>query len=599
MPAQRTVLAVLRTSAAKDWPRFGRVGTIEGRGLSPTLPPEQPVPRRFLTLTLLLAARAACAAPAEVRGTWLTSTGVDHIRTGGSTATVMADLKNIGLNATYVESWKNGYTNYPSPTLKNLTGGADRSSFLGTTRNLMKETTLQAHRQGLTHTAWFEYGFSPQFLSGTAAPSNPLAVYMRDQGWLLKDQAGNYSNSTNQFGWMNPAVPQVRQFMINIVLEAVNRYDLDGIQFDDRLAWPQTLGWDATTASLYQAQTGRTLPTSMTDANFREWRQDKVTEFALELKAAVKAVRPELRISVSPSVTSFSDVNYNAEWPLWVDQGIFDEYVPQVYRFGISSFNSTIPGQTSQFTPNDLDKYLVGIAINTGPINTAADVQAMITKSRTEGAEGHVLWYSAGVRDSYPSQLTSFYNVAGQGPAQNPYFPADWRPAPTIATAVSGVANTWEATVAAAGRYTVVAKMGTSATSLWQELYSLLLDPSTAAHVTIAGASQVELLVDRRTTGVLVGDFNDDGQVDAADYTVWRDTFGTNVFSATGADGDGNGVISAVDLDTWRRNFGRSLASAAVVVAIPEPGAVVILLLALLSRRFIMEIGNETTGRLR
>jgi uncharacterized lipoprotein YddW (UPF0748 family) len=552
---------------------------------------------RSLALILLLLVRAACAAPAELRGTWLTTTGVDHIRTGGSTATVMADLKNIGLNATYVESWKNGYTNYPSPTLKNLTGGADRSTFLGTTRDLMKETTIHAHRQGLTHTAWFEYGFSPQFLSGTAAPSNPLAVYMRDQGWLLKDQAGAYSNSTNQFAWMNPAVPQVRQFLINVVLEAVNRYDLDGIQFDDRLAWPQTLGWDSTTAALYLADTGRALPTSINDTNFRNWRQDQVTEFAQELKAAVKAVRPELRISVSPSVTNFSDINYNAEWPVWVDQGIFDEYIPQIYRSGITSFNNTIPGQTSQFTPNDLDKYLVGIAINTSPINTAADTQAMITKSRTEGAAGHVLWYSAGVRDTYPTQLTSFYNVAGQGPAQNPYFPADWRPAPTVATAVPGVTNTWEATVATAGRYTVVAKMGTSATSLWQEMYSLLLDPSAATRVTIAGASQVELLVDRRTTGVLVGDFNDDGKVDTADYTVWRDTVGTNVFSATGADGDGNGAITNADLDTWRRNFGRSLASAAVVVAIPEPAAMPLLLLALLSRRFIKKSATNRTGQ--
>lgn len=54
------------------------------------------------------------------------------------------------------------------------------------------------------------------------------------------------------------------------------------------------------------------------------------------------------------------------------------------------------------------------------------------------------------------------------------------------------------------------------------------------------------------------------------------------------ADGDGNGAITNADLDTWRRNFGRSLASAALVVAIPEPSTLVFLLLGatmLLTRR--------------
>ena len=33
------------------------------------------------------------------------------------------------------------------------------------------------------------------------------------------------------------------------------------------------------------------------------------------------------------------------------------------------------------------------------------------------------------------------------------------------------------------------------------------------------------------------GDYNGDGTVDAADYTVWRDTFGQEVDEGTGADG--------------------------------------------------------------
>ena len=52
----------------------------------------------------------------------------------------------------------------------------------------------------------------------------------------------------------------------------------------------------------------------------------------------------------------------------------------------------------------------------------------------------------------------------------------------------------------------------------------------------------------------LVGDYNRDGKVDAADYTVWRDTLGSNTFMA--ADGNGNGTIDASDLTKWKTDLG-------------------------------------------
>ena len=51
-------------------------------------------------------------------------------------------------------------------------------------------------------------------------------------------------------------------------------------------------------------------------------------------------------------------------------------------------------------------------------------------------------------------------------------------------------------------------------------------------------------------------DYNNDGTVDAADYSVWRDTLGQNVDPGTGADGNGNGVIDVGDYDEWKANFG-------------------------------------------
>src|SRR5262249_5803392 len=54
-----------------------------------------------------------------------------------------------------------------------------------------------------------------------------------------------------------------------------------------------------------------------------------------------------------------------------------------------------------------------------------------------------------------------------------------------------------------------------------------------------------------------VADYNRDGVVDAADYTVWRDSLG-QMGSSLNADGDGNGMVDANDFDVWKMHFGET-----------------------------------------
>ena len=72
---------------------------------------------------------------------------------------------------------------------------------------------------------------------------------------------------------------------------------------------------------------------------------------------------------------------------------------------------------------------------------------------------------------------------------------------------------------------------------------------------------------------LLAGDYNGDGTVNAPDYNVWRDTFGSTVELA--GDGNGNGVIDAADYNVWRDNFGTGVA------AVPEPTNLVMLMMAM------------------
>jgi hypothetical protein len=73
----------------------------------------------------------------------------------------------------------------------------------------------------------------------------------------------------------------------------------------------------------------------------------------------------------------------------------------------------------------------------------------------------------------------------------------------------------------------------------------------------------------------LLGDYNDDGIVDTADYLVWREHLGDpnedNILNR----GDGANGVDAADYDVWRQHYGTLYAHGrgALAAAVPEPAA--------------------------
>lgn len=101
------------------------------------------------------------------------------------------------------------------------------------------------------------------------------------------------------------------------------------------------------------------------------------------------------------------------------------------------------------------------------------------------------------------------------------------------------------------------------------------------------------------------GDFNRDGYVDAADYTLWRDTQGQVGFGlatdVTGPNlqGSPDGVVDASDYAIWLANFGRSVnAGTATSTVAPEPSTALLgiatLLLGVVAGRSRREVGGAT-----
>jgi hypothetical protein len=69
----------------------------------------------------------------------------------------------------------------------------------------------------------------------------------------------------------------------------------------------------------------------------------------------------------------------------------------------------------------------------------------------------------------------------------------------------------------------------------------------------------------------VMGDYNKNTVVDAADYVVWRDTLG-QIGTSLAADGNDNGEIDAGDFDVWQSNFGATAdAPGSSAAAVPEP----------------------------
>jgi uncharacterized lipoprotein YddW (UPF0748 family) len=523
------------------------------------------------------------AAPPEVRGTWVTTTGLTNpdstVFSPATTTARFRQLHDIGLNSVYMDVWRDGYTYYHSPTLQQ-TIGAGIYPGLGS-RDLLAETLIQSHRNGMAQIGWWQYGFAAKFGNPTTS-NTELAGYMRNRGWLLQDASGAFTNSSNSFAWMNPIVPQVRTFLKSIVLDAVRNYDLDGIQFDDRLAWPVQFGYDNVTRDAYLAETGRPLPANYTDAHFKAWRASKITSFAQELIAELKAVRPNLIISVAPSVYPFSYDSYCVDWPAWKNLDMFDEFVPQVYRNTYQSFNdswdgvgsSTTGGQV-QFMTGRREDFAAGISINTssGTPNPWTEIAPSIDLVRaTSGVAGHVLWYSQGVLNTYAAQAAAYYNVGGNGPALRPDLPSDWRPAPVVATEIAP--DSWQLQVPGTGRYQIIAR----SSDVWSIYQSTVLPGGTFTLDLLADS--LELLVDRR--GYIAGDANLDGRVDLDDFNTLASNFGQAVNGWALGDFTLNGTVDLDDFNILASHFGLGAGAdgvvdagdwAALAAVVPEPGS--------------------------
>ncbi|MEM7624687.1 MAG: family 10 glycosylhydrolase [Planctomycetota bacterium] len=461
---------------------------------------------------LLVTGLAACSSvsraesmkqpPPEVRGTWMTTTANTALASPENTAASMKKLRDIGLNTVYVETWKNGYTQFPSPTLEKAIGVERRPDLMpghanypaytpgmSGPRDLLEETLIQAHRNQLIYIAWFEYGFMASYKD----TNNELRQQYPE--WMTTTQDGSLVSDQNPFVWMNPLRPETRELLLGIVVDAVDKYDLDGVQLDDRIAWPVTMGYDDYTVEAYKKEhKGQAPPDDPRDKRWVAWRAKKVGEFAEQFYTELKQRRPNLIVSISPAIYPWSLDNYACDWKTWSHNGWMDEYVPQIYRNNFERVKKDWPAQMKAAGRDRQGDLIAGLrVVGAGPDTAWPDLRQKMNLVRRGNAGGHCHWFSRGVLEVYPEQLMQYYDVANDGQAKHPKLPTDWRPAPIRAT--KGETG-WAAEVVTPGRYRVIARTG----DVWREVVSQELSAGSPALdiAALADADAVELLVDRR-----------------------------------------------------------------------------------------------------
>ena len=269
----------------------------------------------------------------QIQGVWISHKGTSFLNYITLLDNAFHQLSRLEFNRVYVDVYNGGVT-YPS---KHAPRNYKASlPFTDPLRSAIKE----GKRQGLKIYAWYEHGMM-------MFPNDKLAVEHPD--WLLTTADGQ--TFIEKHVWLDPGNPEVAQYFTNLFLEAANNYpDLYGIQLDDHWGIPKAFG-------------------------------NKVNEMNLltqKVFSAIKQTRPNLVRSLSPNPYSFSYNNYSQDWLAWVEQGLIDEVIVQIYRPTtqqvINSLTNSQLSTVKQYVP-------VGVGIYTGDffkIKSLAELQSQI-----------------------------------------------------------------------------------------------------------------------------------------------------------------------------------------------------------------------------
>ncbi|MBV2355873.1 family 10 glycosylhydrolase [Streptomyces sp. J2-1] len=186
-----------------------------------------------------------------------------------------------------------------------------------------------AHDRGLELHAWFNpYRVALHDDPGKLAASHPARVH---PDWTVRYGGKLY---------YNPGLPDVRAFVRRAMIDAVARYPVDAVHFDDYFYPYPVAGQTFDDSAAFDAHGGAFTSRAA-------WRRDNIDKLITETAADIRRVRPGTRFGISPfgvwrnastdprgsdtraGVQTYDDLY--ADTRAWVRENRIDYIVPQLY----------------------------------------------------------------------------------------------------------------------------------------------------------------------------------------------------------------------------------------------------------------------------
>ncbi|MGX1566588.1 glycoside hydrolase family 10 protein [Streptomyces sp. NPDC055506] len=202
----------------------------------------------------------------------------------------------------------------------------------------------EAHARGLQLHAWF----NPYRVATHADPSRLAASHpaRRNPDWVV-----TYGGKL----YYNPGLPEVRAFVQDAMLDAVRKYPVDGVHFDDYF-YPYPVAGQRFDDDAAYEEHGGGFPSRAA------WRRDNINKLVKETAARIKKVRPSAGFGISPfgvwrnaatdkrgsdtraGVQTYDDLH--ADTRKWVRESWIDYIVPQLYwniGFAAADYAKLVP----------------------------------------------------------------------------------------------------------------------------------------------------------------------------------------------------------------------------------------------------------------
>ncbi|GAA4826994.1 glycoside hydrolase family 10 protein [Algivirga pacifica] len=342
-----------------------------------------------------------------LRGVWVTNVDSKVLYSKEKIEEAVALCEELGINTIFMVTWNKAQTMYRSQVMKDFTGVEIDPELdpENTGRDPLQEMIEAAHQRGIKVYAWFEFGFSSSYNAngGILLEKKPHWASLNNEGKLVKK---------NGFEWMNALDPEVQDFMTSLVLEVVNKYEVDGIQGDDRLpAMPSQGGYNPGVIEAYKKEHfGQEPPQYYKDFEWVNWRAERLNNFMASLYQKVKKADPNCVVSMAPSVYPWSKEEYLQDWPTWLNHGYVDLLIPQVYRYDIDFYQQTLEACASYPIQAKKDKLYPGMLIKAGSkMPTEAFFEQMLQANRAAGFEGEVYFFYEGLH-RYKEIIKKYYS---------------------------------------------------------------------------------------------------------------------------------------------------------------------------------------------